>query len=112
MVRYEVTAEVAPEHVERYAHYMRTKHIPEILSTGCFARIGFDRAGPTRFRSRYEAATRADLDRYLAEHTARYRADFAAHFPIGVTLSRDVWEEVETLDSTAASVIAPASSSP
>ena len=94
MVRYEVIADVAPELVDRYVEYMRSRHFPEILATGCFVRIGLDRASATRFRSRYEARTRADVDRYLAEHTARLRADFAAHFPTGVTLTREIWEEI------------------
>jgi hypothetical protein len=83
---------------------MRTKHFPDILSTRCFTSIAFDRATATRFRSRYEARTRADLDRYLAEHTARYRADFAAHFPVGVTLARDIWEESFSLELGSADV--------
>ena len=97
MVRYEVVADVAPELVDRYVDYMRTKHFPEIVATGCFTSAALDRASATRFRSRYEARTRADVDRYLAEHTARLRADFAAHFPTGVLLSREIWEETQTL---------------
>ena len=96
MVRYEVTADVTPELVGRYIEYMRAKHAPEISATGCFVSIALDQASATRFRSRYEARSRADVDRYLAEHTARFRADFAAHFPVGVTLSREIWEEIET----------------
>jgi len=98
MVRYEVIADVAPELVDRYEEYMRTKHLPDILSTGCFTSIALDRASATRFRARYEARTRADVDRYLAQHTARYRADFAAHFPTGVTLSREIWEEMGVVE--------------
>ena len=94
MVRYEVVAEVAPELVDRYVEFMRSRHFPDILATGCFVRIALDRASATRVRSRYEARTRADVDRYLAEHTARLRADFAAHFPTGVTLTREIWEEI------------------
>lgn len=98
MIRYEVIADVAPEHVDRYVEYMRTKHFPEIFSTGCFTTIALDRASATRFRSRYEARTRADLDRYLNHYTARYRADFAATFPVGVTLHREIWEELAVID--------------
>lgn len=97
MVRYEVTADVSPELVDQFLVYMRATHIPQIFATGCFASIAFDRATATRFRTRYEAAQRADLDRYLEQHTARYRADFAAHFPTGVTLARELWEEVASV---------------
>ena len=104
MVSYEVIADVAVEHVDRYVEYMCTKHFPGILSTGCFTSIALDRATATRFRSRYEARTRADVDRYLAEHTARYRADFAAHVPVGVTLSREIWDESVALECGTADV--------
>ena len=95
MVRYEVTVDVEPELAERLAGYMREKHIPEILRTGCFAAISFEQAGPARFRTSYVARTQADLDRYLAEHTAHFRADFLAHFPSGASASREVWTVAE-----------------
>lgn len=95
MLAYEVVVEVREDLAGAFEGYMRGKHIPEILATGCFTRIRFEQASPTRFRTRYEAATKADLDRYLEEHTGPFRADFAAHFPEGCTPSREVWEEVE-----------------
>ena len=95
MIVYEVTLDAEPALVDALERYMRATHIPQILATGCFAAIRFERATPSRFRTRYGAATRADLDRYLAEHTAHFRADFAAHFPTGVRASREIWEEVQ-----------------
>jgi len=104
MIRYEVTLDVAGEGplatldaelAERLETYMRWQHIPEILATGCFADIRFDRAGPLRFRTVYHADAPADLDRYLAEHSPRLRADFAAHFPHGVTATREHWVELQ-----------------
>ena len=41
------------------------------------------------------ARSQADLDRYLERHTAGLRVDFAAHFPEGVSLSREVWVTVQ-----------------
>jgi len=38
-------------------------------------------------------ASQEDLDRYIAEHAPRLRADFHEHFPAGVRLSRAVWSE-------------------
>ena len=99
MVTYEVVLEVEAPLAAALEDYMRRRHIPEILATGCFRRIAFERAGPTRFRTRYEAESQADLDRYLAEHTPRLRADFLAHFPTGVRVSREVWAEVERWES-------------
>ena len=91
---YEVTVEVEAGRAETFARYMLAKHIPEILATGCFACIRFERSGAGRFRTRYEAAEPKDLEHYMEAHTGRFRADFMAHFPEGCTASREVWDEV------------------
>ncbi|HEU4697687.1 MAG TPA: DUF4286 family protein [Gemmatimonadales bacterium] len=101
MVTYEVTLDVDPAVAAAVERYMRATHIPEILATGCFAEIRFERqadregGGMLRFRTRYRAARRADLDRYLAQHQAHFRTDFLLHVPSGVTVTRAVWEAVE-----------------
>lgn len=94
MVTYQVNAVVEPELLDAYERYMREQHIPDVWATGCFREASFERAGPGRYRVRYRAASEADLDRYLREHTARLRDDFAAHFPQGAELSREVWTEL------------------
>ena len=81
---------------ERFELYFRSKHIPEILATGCFTDIRFDRSDAGAYRTVYHAESRADLERYLTEHTTRFRADFTAHFPDGVTPSREVWTELQS----------------
>lgn len=88
---YEVTLEIDPTAADEIERYMRQKHIPEIWATGCFRRICFDRAGPTAFRTCYEAASSDDLERYLRDHAAHYRADFLQHFPTGVSVTRLTW---------------------
>lgn len=95
MIAYEVVVDVEPALADALSRYLRDRHIPEILATGCFAGIELQRAGPTRFRTRYLAASRPDLDRYLDEHTAHFRADFGARFTIGVAASREIWEDVQ-----------------
>jgi hypothetical protein len=91
MIVYEVTALVTPDLVQDYEHFMREDHIPAVLATGCFHRAAFLRAGTGRYRMRYEASSSPDLDRYLAGHAPALRDDFAARFPDGVTVSREVW---------------------
>ena len=95
MIAYEVTSEVAERLTGRFEQYMRETHIPEVLATGCFETAVFARSSPGRYRTSYVARTQADLDRYLEKHTAGLRVDFAAHFPEGVSLSREVWVTVE-----------------
>lgn len=94
MIAYEVTAEMEQRLSGRYERYMRT-HIPEVLATGCFHAAVLARSAAGRYRTSYLARTQADLDRYLEHHTAALRADFAANFPEGVSLSREVWTAVE-----------------
>lgn len=95
MVFYEVTAVPEAQVREAYERYMRTKHVADVLASGCFtgARIAVTQEG--LYRTTYIAATRTDLDRYLDQHAARLRADFAAHFPSGVTLSREILDVLE-----------------
>ena len=95
MIAYEVTAEMEETLAGRYEQYMRETHIPEVLATGCFQAAVLARSSPGRYRTSYLARTQADLDRYLEHHTAALRADFAAHFPEGVSLSREVWTAVD-----------------
>lgn len=98
MLIYEVRVEVREDIVEAFAFYMQRKHLPKILATGCFQTIRFERGDDGVFRSRYEAATRADLDRYLKDHAPHFRADFMEHLSEGCTVSRTVWEEVKTFN--------------
>jgi hypothetical protein len=91
VISYEVTALVVPDLAGDYERFMREDHIPAVLATGCFRRASFMRADPDRYRMRYEARSSQDLDRYLAAHAPALREDFAARFPAGVTLSREVW---------------------
>lgn len=95
MPSYEVTLDVDPERVGELENYMRAKHIPEILRTGCFLRITFERSGASRFRTRYEAVSQEALDAYFREQAERLREDFRRHFPQGIAAAREVWTEVE-----------------
>jgi Domain of unknown function (DUF4286) len=91
MVLYEVTLDVERRLGSALAEYMAQDHIPAIWATGCFQRIRFDQASPSRFRTCYQAESQADLDRYLRNHAPQMRAEFASHFPEGVTLAREIW---------------------
>ncbi len=91
MITYEVTAEVRDDLRARFELYMRDRHIPDVLATGLFVGASFLRGDDGRYRTRYQFADRETYDRYIGTHSSRLRADFASHFPEGVTLSRDLW---------------------
>ncbi len=94
-VRYEVTLDVDPAGSDAVEHYFRTTHIPQILATGCFQAIRFERASASRLRTCYEAATAGDLERYLSQHAEHFRADFRAHAGEVARPSREVWTELQ-----------------
>jgi hypothetical protein len=86
---------VEPPLVDAYERFMQKHHIPDVYKTRCFREVVFERAGSGQYRVRYQAASQADVDRYLREHAARLREDVAAHFPSGLQLSREVWTELQ-----------------
>ncbi len=94
MITYEVTATLRDDLRSRYEVFMRERHIPDVLLTGLFVGAHFLRGDDGRYRIRYDLVDRPALERYLATHAARLRADFMAHFPEGVELGRDVWSEL------------------
>ncbi len=95
MVIYEITAVVRADLIEEYETYMRGRHIPDLLATGYFSGAAFALSGENRFRIRYEADSQKALDDYLEKDAERLRADFLAHFPKGIELSREVWENLQ-----------------
>jgi ribosomal protein RSM22 (predicted rRNA methylase) len=95
MIIYEVTCEVTAEGIARYEEFMRTTHIRDVLATGCFVRASIAQSMPGRYRVRYTALSLDVLDAYLGNHAPQLRADFAAHLGTSVTVSREVWTELQ-----------------
>ena len=91
MVTYEVTCELEAERAAAFERFMRERHIPDLLATGCFQGAELLRSEPGRYQVRYHAATPADLDRYFSDHAPRLRAEFQSRLPGGVQLSRETW---------------------
>lgn len=94
MLSYEVTLQLEDGSLAGALEtYMTGRHIAEVFATGCFLDAHFEQSAPDTYRSRYSVASREDLDRYLAEHAPRLRADFLEHFPAGIRVTRAVWNE-------------------
>jgi hypothetical protein len=98
MITYEVVADVDPTLVEGYERYMRERHVPDLIATGCFSAATLERSRSGAYRLRCVARSREALDRYLRDHAPALRADFTATLPSGVRLARELWEEVVRLD--------------
>ncbi|HEY8561005.1 MAG TPA: DUF4286 family protein [Pyrinomonadaceae bacterium] len=95
MIVYEITATVRADLVDAFEKYMLGIHIPDLLATGFFSGARVARSGENRYRIGYEARDQKSLDEYLNAAAAPLRADFLAHFPEGVELSRENWEVLQ-----------------
>ena len=96
MLTYEITAMVRPDLCDEYERYMRDRHIPDLMKTGAFVATSFSRSAAGRYRIRYEARSREDLDSYLSAHAPRLRQHFTETFPEGIELSREEWAVLES----------------
>jgi hypothetical protein len=98
MIVYEVSAAVESALSAQFEMYMTSEHIPDLMATGCFMSAMFSRSG-NMFQIRYTAVDRAMLDRYLAEHAERLRADVVKRFPSGIKFMREIWDVVAEFPS-------------
>lgn len=89
---YEIRAEVRDDLCEAWESYMRTEHIPDVITAGGFVGATLERAADGRYRIRYVAPDRARLDQYIAAAAPALRQAALARFPQGVDLARAEWE--------------------
>lgn len=91
MVLYNVTVSIDPQIHEEWLVWMRTKHIPDVINTGCFiesriSRVHGEEEGGMTFAITYLSPSQEHYDRYQkefaaalqAEHMERYNGRFAA----------------------------------
>jgi hypothetical protein len=102
MIVYAVTLRVDPAVADEFVEYLRRTHVPDVLATGCFVgheilRVtdppdaGDDR-GRTTYCVQYRVRSRANLDRYLADHAPALRKEVADRFGDKFAASRFVAE--------------------
>ena len=91
-VSYEVTADVVETLRDGFEKFMTERHVPEVMATGCFAEAHFETLASGKYRTRYEAISRATLDDYFERHAARLRAHVSETFPVGIAFEREEWE--------------------
>ncbi len=98
MILYAVIATLPDEAVrERYAAWLVGGHVQQVCKGGASRASVVKLDGqPLRVMARYEFATRGGLERYLAEHAPRLRAEGLALFgpETGVTFERLTGEVV------------------
>ncbi len=81
MFIYNVTNKVSWTIHDAWVQWMKEKHIPEVLKSGCFTQAQLvrildidDAEGPT-YAAQYQAADREEYDRYIAQFAPALRDD-------------------------------------
>lgn len=91
MVIYNVTVSIDQAVANDWLHWMRTKHIPDVLATACFlecrlSRVNGEEEGGQTYSVMYLAPDQTTLEHYQAQfapalqkdHMDRYQGKFAA----------------------------------
>ena len=101
MILYNVTVSIDPAVAVEWVEWMRTKHIPDVMATGCFfpdvmatgcflesrfSRVNGEEENGFTYATTYLAESQEKLDTYQAvfapalkqEHSERYLGKFAA----------------------------------
>ncbi len=91
MILYNVTVSIDETIKDNWLNWMKTKHVPDVMATGCFiesriSRVHGEEEGGLSFAISYLCKTQEDYDRYVSEHAAdlqrehaiKYNGQFAA----------------------------------
>lgn len=91
MILYNVTVNIDNSVEEEWLNWMKEKHIPDVMNTGCFKRnlmckINAESEGGTSYSIQYFCESMKELDNYLEnhapklqqEHATKYNGKFAA----------------------------------
>ncbi len=81
MLIYNVTIKVELSIHEAWVDWMKKKHIPEVMSSGCFTKFQFvqvletDESDGVTYATQYFAATEEDYKKYIDEFALALRQD-------------------------------------
>ncbi len=81
MIIYNITTKVDQSIHEAWVDWMKTKHIPEIMNTGCFTKFQFvqvletDESDGFTYATQFYATTKEDYKNYVAQFATALRQD-------------------------------------
>lgn len=91
MILYNVTVSIDPSISAEWVEWMRSKHIPDVMATGCFiesriSRVHGEEEGGFTYAITYLAPSQEKMDEYQQkhapvlqqEHSQKYSGKFAA----------------------------------
>lgn len=82
MIIYNVTINIEKEVHDEWLHWMKTKHIPDVMATGYFlenklCKVLVDEEQGITYSFQYTAKNMEDVQEYLDKHAPRLRKDVA-----------------------------------
>lgn len=85
MVLYNVTVSIDREIEHEWLDWMRNKHIPEVMQTGCFqecriSRIQGEEDGGSAYSFLYLAPSQDKMDEYQEKHAPLLQQDHASRY--------------------------------
>ncbi|MGB1076490.1 MAG: DUF4286 family protein [Flavobacteriales bacterium] len=100
MVLYNLSIAVLPQQSMEWQDYMRTKHIPEIMSSGCFIQYRICLIPPMHdaemtFAVQYVAPSEAHFERYKSDFAPALQSDYQKRFGQTTGVFRTVLKIIE-----------------
>lgn len=85
MILYNVTVSIDPEIKDEWLDWMRSTHVPDVMSTGCFiesriSRVHAEEDGGLTFAISYVSASQEMYDHYQATHAPRLQKDHSDRY--------------------------------
>jgi len=85
MILYNVTVSIDEQIHEDWLDWMKSKHIPDVMATGCFiesriSRVHGEEEGGKTFAVSYLCKTQKEYDRYQEEHAAVLQQDHSGRY--------------------------------
>lgn len=99
MILYNVTVNIDDSVRDEWVHWMKTKHIPDVLATGCFIenkmfKLLVEEEQGTSYSMQYFANSLEDVQRYLDDFAPALRAEFNERYKDKFVAFRTLLEKV------------------
>ncbi|HTL82601.1 MAG TPA: DUF4286 family protein [Bacteroidia bacterium] len=99
MILYNVTVNIDDSVHDEWLQWMKEKHIPDVVNTGCFSsgtifRLLVDEESGTSYSVQYRAPNRFSIDRYMKEFAAALQKEHKEKYEGKFVAFRTLLEEV------------------
>lgn len=100
MIVYNVTVNIDSSAHDEWLDWMKYKHIPDVVATGCFTqgkifRIMVEEQSGVSYSIQYTANSMDDIDRYMANYAQGLRKEALDKFKDKFTAFRTLLEQID-----------------